>query len=51
VVKNGLSRNIAIPSTFQTGSGTYINFLYGMQGANITTAQECSFYRGSTYSS
>lgn len=51
VVKKGLSRNIAIPSTFEMGSGTYINFLYGMQGANIKNAQECSFYRGSTYNS
>ncbi len=50
VVKKGLSRNIAIPSEFQVGSWTYINFLYWMQWWKITSAWECSFYRGSTYS-
>lgn len=49
IVKNGFSRDIAIPSKFEIGTGTYINFLYGMQWWNIATAGECSFYRGSTY--
>ncbi len=50
IVKQWLSRNIAVPSEFQLGNSTYTNFLYGMQAKDILTAGECSFYRGSSFS-
>ncbi len=55
LVKNGLSRNIAIPTSIETSwsrwcGQTHTNFLYGMQASEIQNASECSIYKGSTES-
>lgn len=47
LVKNGLSRNIAIPTTFQINNRIYTNYLYWQNALSITNALQCSFYRGS----
>ncbi len=48
LVKTGLSRNIAIPETFEIDDEIYTNFLYWTQAKDIENAGVCSFYRGST---
>ena len=56
VVANGLSRKIAIPESMQiTGSGACNStsntaFFYGKTGSSITSANQCSIYRGHTAS-
>ncbi|MDD3145600.1 MAG: hypothetical protein PHV23_05865, partial [Candidatus Gracilibacteria bacterium] len=51
LVENGLSRKIAIPVTFnyidESVNETYENYLFGKKASTITTAEQCSFYRGS----
>lgn len=58
LVKNWLSRNIAIPtqattrvSNILTCGNTYTNILFGEQAKDITTAADCSIYRGSNANS
>ena len=50
LVKGGLARDIAVPTTVSIGSScaptVYTNFLYGKQGKDISNASECSIYRG-----
>jgi len=57
IVKNGLARDIAVPtsrnsisSTASSWAGvcgtTYTNFYYGFNAADISSAKDCSIYRG-----
>ncbi|MDD2907859.1 MAG: VCBS repeat-containing protein [Candidatus Gracilibacteria bacterium] len=51
LVSNGLSRKIAIPTTYdyvdEFVNETYENYLFGNKASNITSAEQCSIYRGS----
>jgi len=52
IVTNNNSRKIAIPTHIENNDGVsnssnYVNFLYGKNAENITTASECTIYRGS----
>lgn len=51
IVKNWLSRNIAIPTTYYyedySRRDTYENFLFWKSASTITKADQCSIYRGS----
>lgn len=60
IIKNWLSRKIAIPTTFSIesrdfenniSSTTYTNYLYWTNASNITNAWECSIYRWSNSNS
>ncbi|MDD2870584.1 MAG: VCBS repeat-containing protein [Candidatus Gracilibacteria bacterium] len=50
IVKNGFSRKIALPTRVIDGNGcgtTYQNYLYGTKAEDISSATQCSIYRGS----
>lgn len=58
IVANGISRKIVIPTSYQKGSGaypdcknTYDAFYFGRMAQNITLAEQCSIYKGSTSNS
>lgn len=51
IVKNWLSRNIAIPTVFNFWYDEYTNFYFWKNANDITNAWECSIYKWSTNNS
>ncbi len=51
LVEKWLSRNIAVPTTFEIWNDDYTNYLYWNAWANMSSAKDCTIYRWSTYSS
>lgn len=54
LVKNGLSRNIAIPTTITNTlacNDVYTNILFWKQASDISKAEDCTIYRGSNTNS